>query len=361
MQKEIGSEYWIISSIKDYKKNIPEWLDKWNNLILTSSGRGAINLVIDSIKNKVKNKTALLPAYCCHSMIDPFLINGFQVYFYDIEKKNLKPNIDSIRKFLNNDIGILLHMGYYGFSSNINLDEIFAEFKKGGTFIVENITHTLFSEYKRSISNDFFVGSIRKWFGIPSGGLFSSNKKIYTKQLKEDYLFCSIRKIALELKGKYITFDNNLKPQFLDLFRTAEKILDRDSGTYSIDKDSISILNEINIEELKTKRRENYQYLLKEQKNLPYIEIIFKELPKDVCPLFFPIYVQDIRDSIQNKLIKNMIYTPVHWPRPSLVSLKNKGLRYIYDNILSIPCDQRYGLIEMKKIVDFLKSFSKNI
>ena len=54
----------------------------------------------------------------CESVIIPFIEHGYSFYFYEI-KEDLSPNIDSINAYEN--IGIFVHMGYYGFSTNSNL------------------------------------------------------------------------------------------------------------------------------------------------------------------------------------------------------------------------------------------------
>ena len=361
MLKEIGSEYWISEFPKqNYDHVIPSWLNNWNNPILTSSGRGAISLAIESISTKIKSKTALLPTYCCQSMIDPFVDHGFEIFFYNINQSDLSPNINNISKYLSKNIGIVLHLGYYGFNTNNNLTDLFSKFKKNGSYIIEDITHNLFSDYQKNSYNDFYIASIRKWMGIPSGGLFSSVENLNTSKLKGENKFYSIRKTALEIKSEYCaTRNSSLKPRFLDLFQKAEEVLDNDTSAYSIDKFSSSILNQYDIEELKLKRKENYKYLLDALENMPFLEIIFKELSNDICPIFFPVYIKDHRDQIQKILIKDKIFSPIHWPIPENINLsENIESKYIYENILSIPIDQRYGKEEMNKIVNVLKNIN---
>jgi dTDP-4-amino-4,6-dideoxygalactose transaminase len=360
MLKEIGSEYWL-SELSEANSGVqlPLWLEKWSNLTLTSSGRGAITLAIESISEELISKTALLPAYCCHTMIDPFLQAGFEVFFYDIKKENLEPDIESIERYSDKNIGVVLHMGFYGFETNKCLYAKLKEFKNTGTKIIEDVTHTLFSDFRRNEISDFYVSSIRKWMGIPSGGFCSSKADNYVC-LKSDDEFSSIRIGALKKKSEFIkTGDENFKPLFLDLFRSAEAVLDKKPEPYSIDQLSLAILNRADVKNLMFRRRENYSYLSQFLTKNTKLQLVFQKLPENVCPLFLPVYVEDCRDEFKNKLIESKIYAPIHWPRPAQVDYSIfAGANNILENIISIPIDQRYSLAEMDRIAYIIRDYN---
>ena len=61
---EIGSEFW-----KYNKKYISE------NEELFLSGRTALDAIIKDILSEYRIESALLPSYCCHTMIEPFIRN----------------------------------------------------------------------------------------------------------------------------------------------------------------------------------------------------------------------------------------------------------------------------------------------
>ena len=74
--REIGSEFWISD------KDIAPVNERDGLFVL--SGRTAIDLILqDTLKHKsVKN--VYMPAYCCDSMIAPFLQRNIRVDFYDM-------------------------------------------------------------------------------------------------------------------------------------------------------------------------------------------------------------------------------------------------------------------------------------
>jgi len=354
---EIGSEFWIesIPLISDELKiNMPNWINKFGNYVLTSSGRGALSLLLQNIKPKVKS--VLLPNYICESVITPFINNEYKIYYYSINK-DLEPDLSSLPT--SKDIGVFLHIGYFGFCTNYILKDVLKHYKNQGTIIVEDLTHTLFSNYERTNQNDYYIGSIRKWFGLPSGGILISTHNKINNNLSLNKQFSNMRETALLLKSSYIiSGDEKLKIKYLQLFHDAEVCLDHDVEPYKIDSTSIKLISMLDDKELIKKRKENFNTILKNLKCSNNIEPIFYNLPFDVCPLFFPIFIQKDRDIIKNVLIDNKIYCPIHWPIPNI--LKSHSLNsshYIFDHILSIPCDQRYTIDDMLRIVTILNSF----
>jgi len=55
MYNEIGGEFWI-NKIEETKNihSVPEWINKFGNSVLTSSGRGAISLLLSDVNVKKK-------------------------------------------------------------------------------------------------------------------------------------------------------------------------------------------------------------------------------------------------------------------------------------------------------------------
>ena len=66
----------------------------------THCGRSAISLAITILKKKNNNLKALLPLYCCKSVIQPFKENGIKVLYYSMgpdlnSPNNLPENIET--------------------------------------------------------------------------------------------------------------------------------------------------------------------------------------------------------------------------------------------------------------------------
>src|SRR5690606_33512532 len=112
MYKEIGSEFWIENKEFEKRNNL-EWISKFGDFVLTSSGRSAISLLLKQI-NPI-NKIVLLPSYICESVILRFVVEGYSCAFYDIDL-NFNVSFDIIKKYPK--VRIFFHMGYFGFFTN---------------------------------------------------------------------------------------------------------------------------------------------------------------------------------------------------------------------------------------------------
>ncbi|MBH1939407.1 hypothetical protein I5677_00705 [Mobilitalea sibirica] len=348
---EIGSEFWLENN-RIYEGKDINWL--YGNTVFTSSGRGALTLLLKQIKPRWR--TALLPAYLCNSMILPFLNEGYLCKFYKINQE-LEPDLSDLHHL--EGVGVFVHMGYFGYRTNQNLQDIIKKLKQNSTIILEDITHSIGSKYQGFEENDYYIASLRKWFGIPSGGILGSSvREIHSDVLNENELFTFIRREALLLKGEYIkTGDEKLKKLYQNLFAMAEQLLEEEKLTAKIDSLSMRIIRSIDFNEIREKRRANYSYLYKGIKDVSFITPVFHSLPDGVCPMFFPIYTLKNRAEIRKKLTNASVYCPIHWPVPTqLTESEYKKASLIYDRILSIPCDQRYGHRDMKRICHVLKN-----
>lgn len=355
MSREIGSEFWLDDECQrsSLKESLPQWIDDFGQVLLTQSGRGAISLLLRQIEPT--NKSVLLPAYICDSVILPFIEQGYSCHFYDINL-DLSPDIESMCSY--NQIGVLVHMGYYGFSTNSTIKNLIQEYKAESTIIIEDVTHTLFSTYARFDSNDYYIASLRKWFGLPSGGMLASaTRPLESNLLQNDSNFPTMRRKALELKSKYLKCkDSGLKTSYLSLFSEAESLLEMNVSPHKIDDLSATIVKALDHKALINKRRTNFLSLSDGLDNISSIDKLFTELPKDICPMFYPVILNRNRSQIRTELSQEKIYCPIHWPIPDNCNItKLRNVSRIYDTILSIPCDQRYGEQDMERLLSVLR------
>lgn len=351
MSFEIGSEYWLPMQVRHHSGSAEAFLKKFKSFVFLSSGRSAMALCLQKLHDQVKSKSVLLPGYLCESVITPFASMGYDCHFYDISR-DLNPVLEP---FCSNhlEIGVFVHNGYFGFPTNENLDKIILNFRRNGTVVIEDITHSFFYRCENLNSSDYYVASLRKWLGLPSGGFLASN--IHSVPLLEDNKvpdYCKLREDALFLKGKYV--NNNYegdKKEFLQKFRSAEELLDKDIWPYSMDNLSKDLFMSLDIEAFAKQRVDNFVFL---HENMPQnysFSPVFKCLPANVTPLFFPVYADGHRNGLQKFLAGENIYCPVHWPVPASECFTTLPLSsLVYANILSIPCDQRYDLSDMEEI-----------
>lgn len=320
MCKEIGSEFHHIPIEHGEGIKFPR------EGTLVFSGRTAIEAVLKKIPHA---KTALLPSYCCDSMIEPFRRVGIEISFFDVNYTN------GLDLHIGSKSDILLFCNYFGFKTELSdFDGI----------IIEDITHSLFSDCQYHPQSNYLVASLRKWEPVYCGGYCS----IQTGGLLPPEEFIQGKKHPMMLKTQYLEKpDEKKKPVFLTEFSTSNIWLSKNYSGLLIDSYSKEYLSCVDMQTQKSIRRKNAHILydgLREK-----YQFLFPEENMD-CPLFVPVIVNDgRRDEIRQKLIDHHVYCPVHWPHPKAECRSN-----LYDMELSLICDQRYTAEDMERIISVL-------
>lgn len=346
MINEIGSEFPLPSEAETSGSNALSFLPESEDSIFVFSGRTAIETVLKDIGTA---KKAMLPSYCCSSMIEPFLAAGIHVSFYKVNFNN-KLTVDLE---LNNDCDILLWCNYFGFNAEYP-HNIIENFRKRGGILIEDITHSLFSRVQHHDA-DYFVASLRKWGSLISGGYCSKVNGIFKNkpQLLPDEQFVDRKYKAMKLKSEYLLCNHQkIKDTYLNLFSSANKILSENYSNRLIDPQSLNLLSSWNIDEIRHIRKNNAKVIYDFLANTKKITPMFPWKSVD-CPLFVPVLVdKNFRDSIRKKLIDENVFCPVHWPKPSADFESD-----IYDRELSLICDQRYNQDDMKRMMNIICNF----
>lgn len=363
--REIGSEFWLDkNNIEDKNNALWEMLDFGKEQQLLFTGRTAINYVLEDITKPIK--TVYMPSYCCNSMLQPFIDKNIGIYFYDVI-----PNGGGIEYLVDyeKDVDLFFAISYFGYSRSA-MDSIIKAFSDRNIPIIEDITHRLLSNQNHCNKSDYCIASLRKWFAIPTGGLAIKMKDTFRKQ---NMMYPSTELLDKKVNGmtqkaEYMLNSNDesshskkLKYDFLKSFSEFNTSIQLNYKNIIIDDLSKHLLARIDVEDIKKRRYKNAQYLHKYLEESEYIKFLFDEISiKEDCPLFVPLMVREnIREALQNYLISNNIYCPVHWPVPKGYKLNIRTER-LYNEELSLICDQRYGYDDMEKITNTLGEFIKN-
>ena len=317
MSREIGSEFQRMPIESGRGLTFPR------SGSFVFSGRTAIEAVLKQLPDA---HTALLPSYCCDSMIEPFRSAGKKIDFYDVNWD------DGITIAVEDTADIILWCNYFGFKNKMpSLDGV----------IIEDITHSLLSEVQCHQTASYLVASLRKWEPTNCGGYCS----VEVKGTEPPEEFIRLKSSAMELKAQYLRdLDPVKKPQFLQMFADSNRWLAKHYSGLGIDSRSRMYFSSINMEKQREIRRKNAHVLYEGLKSK--VRFLFPEEDMD-CPLFVPILTKN-RDDIRRHLTKKEIYCPVHWPKPEGCESN------IYDMELSLVCDQRYGIKDMERIVSAL-------
>lgn len=311
--------------------------------------------------NDKSSKVVLLPTYTCQTVIAPFEQLGWKCCFYNI-KSNLTVDMeDLLCKVQDNFPSIVLFHPYYGMKYSEDELESIQHLRKKGIVLIEDLTQCIFlseSEISQGYF-DYYVGSLRKWLPIPDGAFLYPPIKD-SMILEENRHFVDLQCAAMFLRDAYFkSNDVSIK----ELSRNVNKYANDSISHSPIVPHSISAVSKNVISEEKHKRdlsarTENSNYLYA---NLPQDENCHPVLEKKqvaTAPLYVPIYANK-RDELQSYLAKAHIYAPILWPMSEMYLTSIGSNRKIYDNILVLPCDQRYTISDMNFIVASIGEFYK--
>ena len=338
-KREIGSEFWDIPQSEESRlfSDRTAWF---------LSGRWALDFVLeDLLLDFTGPRTAALPSWCCETMVEPFLRHGFEVRFYSVlpgPDGGLVMNFSQMA-----GCGVLLAMDYFGYTRE-PLPPGFA-----GT-VIRDVTHSLFST--SPVNGDCVFGSLRKWAGFWTGGWAWKRGGAFRlpppESAGEGYI--SLRRRAMAEKREYLE-GRRADKGFLELFAQAEEILHEGIAGRGGAAEDIAAASRLDVDLLRRKRRENAAVLLKGVAPMA----LFPQIGDGDCPLFVPILVPGgKRNALRRYLIEREIYCPVHWPLSSIHSV-TEAERRIYEEELSLVCDQRYGPEDMARTLGVIGSFFK--
>lgn len=344
--REYGSEYPAVLLPDGYFDSF----DQYGKCTWLRSGREALHLVALNLNPDSQHPVVLMPAYCCHSMVDPFEKAGWKVVYYRLNE-DLTADLDFLRRLLvAAHPKAVLTMNYFGSASTFDV----VSCVKGvlpGCVCMEDFSHCTFS--LPSIFNpqvDYYVTSIRKSVGVCDGAVVISKESLDESYVEEgETEFVCARKDSQRLKAEY---SYSQKPEqkslFLPELRRQEVALDEFVGVHRVSGTGREMLRVLNGEMIGYARRTNMKHILEllggKVESVPGIEKCLGG-----APFSLPILVKE-RDMVQQRLAKQGVYAPVLWPICDDARAVCPVSARMADEMLSIPVDQRYSYDDIEDI-----------
>ncbi len=352
---EIGSYWWLEGD--NFKEGNTlrhfDWLPVVDDFAFSFSGRAAISIALQDIMISLNIKKAYVPSYSCVSMLQPFVDYEIPIVFYDVHYDDgftyHVPQID-------ND-SVALVMNYFGIETH-KVKNVIMDFKQQGAIVIEDITHSMLCQQNASVGSDYYITSLRKWLGIPSGGWVGKRSGSILKKPYLDSNHLVVDKVAgMKEKFAYLTGNQESKERFLLLHSTFENDLIHLDKMLKIDDLSLGILNHTDMHEVIKRRRENVSVLVHGLHDFDDHILRIPKLEMSVdTPIYLPIFLNtENRDSLREFLISRGIYCPIHWPE---VMGAKVGIR---ENELSLVCDQRYSSNDMHAIIKTIHAWYDEI
>lgn len=353
--REYGSEHPAVFLPDGYF----DGFNKFGRCTWLRAGREALHLVALNLKGSNEHPVILMPAYCCHSMVDPFVKAGWGVVYYRLNE-DLTVDLDYLSHLL---VAVrptaALTMNFYGSASTHDaVSYIKCGFPE--CVSIEDFSHCTFS--LQDIFNpqvDYYVTSIRKSIGVCDGSVIISQQTLDESCVEDNETeFVHSRRDCQKLKADYsYTQDSFQKNIFFPELRHQEGELDEFTGVHRISKTGQEMLKTVNGEMIRYARQKNMMHILEriqgKVESVPGIERCVEG-----APFSLPILVEN-RDEVQRELAQKGVYAPVLWPIADEARAICPVSAEMADKMLSIPIDQRYNYDDIEDIASIILSVIK--
>lgn len=277
-------------------------------------------------------KKLFIPYFLCDSVSSVCNREGCAYEYYRIDK-DFKPVFD---KELGED-EYLYVVNYYGqFTDDI---AIYLK-EKHSRIILDNVQ----AFFQRPIKGIDTIYSCRKFFGVSDGGYVSTDA-LLNEALPVDVSMDRMRHVLGRYEGKSAS-------DYYGEFKA------NDHAFVGLELRSMSrlthnILRAINYEAIKQTREENFAFL---HEKLGSLNSLKTNAP--VGPYAYPFYCKNGME-IKKVLAQKKIFVATLWP--NVLEFDGCELEKDYaENILPLPCDQRYDTEDMKKVIEEVLECFKN-
>lgn len=348
MVREYGYEYDAVLDKELYEKSKGKVTHKkFMGAMCLRSGRDSLKVVA----REFEPTTVLIPALACDSMILPFKMYGHEVKYYKLNK-NYSIDVESLYSLITNEDKIILFL-YMDYFSNKAIEDTELEMLRASychLVFIEDRTHNLLVERRYTFKPDFTVASLRKWIDIPDGGLLWTNRELKKKEYSEDLTFSEVRLRAQCMRNKFLQAgDETIKAEYWKIFSTVTDMIDEEKLPGLMSRYAYERACHANLKEVNEARTRNAQILIGELKGFTFVQD---------KPGFGDVYVAVLienRDEVQRKLASMGIFCTIIWPLSKEQKAACEVAKYTEEYMLTIYCDQRYGVEDMKYIASCIR------
>ena len=313
-----------------FELELPKYSRDFPHALCTSlnSGRHALEYILCQLWNKAR--LIYIPYYTCDVVLEPIrrLNIGYQFYHIDenLEIKHLPDLSDGHYLIANNYFGIKDE--YISYLHN----------ELGSKLIVDN-AQAYFAKEQFGLKAFF---SPRKFVGIPDGGFACTSEETeleIPKDFSADRSTHLLRRIDSGAGTGYKEFKENSQKLSEEPMKIMSELTCR-------------ILGAIDFDEVKYRRRYNFDYLHQALASTNLLDI--PDTRSFACPMVYP-YRTKKRD-LRARLLANDIFVAKYWPNV-LEWCDAKSIEHsLAQEIIPLPIDQRYDLKDMDRILNIIKS-----
>ena len=332
----IGGDFYVDEKYYIHSKSESILFKKMSSIEknFTLNGISSFFQILIHLKKEKKINMVYIPAFICDCLIPPINKLNMKYSFYSIDK-NFNGLFDAKKNCA------VLILNYFGLKNDL-IDKL-KNNEKNNFYIIEDGTHSLLNQnYNFNNKNHFKFISLRKHGYLGAGGWANINSNLNKKNNSVDRI---VIKDYFLRKKKYNYIKNNLyikkEKEFLNNFKKINNIYLKKLSKNVIPEKNLIYLKKFDFDNAINIRLKNWRLMNKILKNS--VERVMKKVSKNRVPLGFIILIKN-RDKVRKELIKNRIFSSIHWPLPKEIKLNNFNLeRKISKRILTIPIDHRFN------------------
>lgn len=268
-------------------------------------------------------KKLYIPFYLCDSVSNLCSKHGIDYEYYAIDSRFMPIFTRELQ-----DNEFLYVVNFFG---QIENEKLLILKKMYRNLIFDNVQ----AFFQRPIYGVDTIYSCRKFFGVPDGAYLATDavlESVLAKDRSSDRMHHILGRFEGTASDYYADFKHN-DYTFSELPLSLMSELTH------------NLLRAIDYETVIQKRNENFSFLHRALSEWNALSIC---MPNG--PFCYPFYCENGMD-IKSQLIKNKIYVPTLWPNV-LNNINSPSLEKSFAaNILPIPCDQRYDVEDMHRVL----------
>lgn len=268
-----------------------------------------------------------IPYYTCEVMLEPIRKLGVDYVFYSINEALEPVGLPELKEG-----EAFLYTNYFGLKQSCvqRLAEAY-----GDRLMVDD-AQAFYAEPIHGIDTFY---SARKFFGVPDGAYLFTDRKL-EPDLEQDVSFERmehlLKRIDLGAEAGYQDFRGNDDALCHQPIKRMSRLTE-------------TLLCGIDYETAKRKRKMNYAILDEALKGTNRMRL---ELDGDAVPMVYPYWTDDV--SLKQRLIENKVFVATYWPNVKEWAKKGMMEHELAETLIPVPVDQRYGVGEMREIIDIV-------
>ncbi|MBR3518887.1 MAG: hypothetical protein IKN77_02050 [Paludibacteraceae bacterium] len=295
--------------------------------VFLNTGRNCLEYILLSIGNV---KKAYIPYYTCIVVLEPFEKLGIPYEFYSLdEHMHIREDIEV------KEGECIVYNNYFGVMD----DYVALLFEKYGKRLIIDAAQALYAKRLNGL-NIFY--SPRKFVGLSDSGVAFVENGLDVSQYPLDdssermsHLFLRKEKGA---SAGYELFKENTDKLIMNPIRRLS-VISRD------------LMSHIDFDEVKEKRNANFAYLHERLRTSN--KLCLPSMDSFASPMVYPYWTDN--KQLKSFLISHAIFVATYWPNVYDWTTPDMLEHEFADNLLAIPCDQRYDCVDMERIVRLIQ------